>query len=177
MGFATCVLFFTNCDTKQLHNTHQSFFWTVNQSLAGIRLRVMNKTHHTVSNIHADHRAHHVPDPQDDGSCADMATQAAAGGEPAVPRGYHLIVPVYRRRWSVSRRRASVLAVRLAGCSDLSVTNQPERIWSSERQVSISLAEHFRFFGRNILCPDFLSRYLFAVYICFKYDIKIIIDK
>lgn len=42
-----------------------------------------------------DNGAHHVPDPQDDGSRADMAAQAAAGGEPAVPRGYHLFVPVY----------------------------------------------------------------------------------
>lgn len=33
--------------------------------------------------------AHHVPDPQDDGSSADMATQTAAGGVPAVPGGEH----------------------------------------------------------------------------------------
>lgn len=33
--------------------------------------------------------AHHVPDPEDDGSCADMATQTAAGGVPAVPGGEH----------------------------------------------------------------------------------------
>lgn len=33
--------------------------------------------------------AHHVPDPEDDGSRADMATQTAAGGVPAVPGGEH----------------------------------------------------------------------------------------
>jgi len=36
--------------------------------------------------------AHHVPDPQDDGSCADMVAQAAACGVPAVPRGDHHLV-------------------------------------------------------------------------------------
>lgn len=36
--------------------------------------------------------AHHVPDPQDDGSCADMAAQTAACGVPAVPRGDHRLV-------------------------------------------------------------------------------------
>lgn len=36
--------------------------------------------------------AHHVPDPQDDGSGADMAAQAAARGEPAFPwRRQHLL--------------------------------------------------------------------------------------
>lgn len=36
---------------------------------------------------------HHVPDPQDDGPCADMAAQAAAGGVPVVPRGDHHLGP------------------------------------------------------------------------------------
>lgn len=35
---------------------------------------------------------HHVPDPQDDGACADMAAQTAACGVPAVPRGDHRVV-------------------------------------------------------------------------------------
>lgn len=64
----------------------QSFFWS------GFHCKDLHSKH--VHNKAVTHnRAHHVPDPQDDGSRADMATQAAAGGEPAVPRGYHLIVP------------------------------------------------------------------------------------
>lgn len=41
--------------------------------------------------------AHHVPDPQDDGSCADMAAQTAACGVPAVPRGDHHLVTALSR--------------------------------------------------------------------------------
>lgn len=44
--------------------------------------------------------AHHVPDPQDDGSCADMAAQTAACGVPAVPRGDHHLV------WFITTERA-----------------------------------------------------------------------
>lgn len=43
--------------------------------------------------------AHHVPDPEDDGSCADMAAQTAARGVPAVPRGdHHLVVALSQPR-------------------------------------------------------------------------------
>lgn len=111
------ILLKKNCATE-LHNTKLNtifHFVAVSQSLAGIHLRVthcgaVNGLHssYSVSEHHSkavtDNGAHHVPDPQDDGSCADMATQAAAGGEPAVPRGNHLIVPVYHRRWRAERR-------------------------------------------------------------------------
>lgn len=33
--------------------------------------------------------AHHIPDPKDDGACADMEAQAAACGMPSVPREDH----------------------------------------------------------------------------------------
>lgn len=48
--------------------------------------------------------AHHVPDPQDDGSRADMATQAAARGVPAVPRRgrHHHLLCVCRHLQTVS---------------------------------------------------------------------------
>lgn len=108
-----------------------------------------------------DNGAHHVPDPEDDGSCADMATQAAAGGEPAVPRGYHLIVPVCHGRWSVSRRRASVLSVRLKGSSDLSVAYQRKLICATERRTSsqtqVSIALPVPYFGRHILVLVFFA--------------------
>lgn len=68
--------------------------------------------------------AHHVPDPQDDGSCADMAAQTAVCGVPAVPRGDHHLVRLTaaarafredvcdgsRPRCPVNVRRASVLS-------------------------------------------------------------------
>lgn len=112
---------------------------------------------HPHSKAVTDNGAHRVPDPEDDGSCADMATQAAAGGEPAVPRGYHLIVPVCRGRWSVSRRRASVLSVRRARSSDLSVTCQRKLICETDRRTSsqtqVSIALPVPYLGRHTLFP------------------------
>lgn len=55
---------------------------------------------HVCSEWQAVGVAHHVPDPQDDGSCADMAAQTAACGVPAVPRGDHHLV------WFITTERA-----------------------------------------------------------------------
>lgn len=55
--------------------------------------------------------AHHVPDPQDDGSCADMAAQTAARRVPAVPRGdHHRSFPAHRGRVGIYRRRFTAAA-------------------------------------------------------------------
>lgn len=73
--------------------------------------------------------AHHVPDPQDDGSCADMATQTAAGGVPAVPGGEHRSV----------RLTAAPLALKDTLAIKWSPRPRPPSVESSSAQVKHSL--------------------------------------
>lgn len=67
--------------------------------------------------------AHHVPDPQDDGSCADMAAQTAAGGVPALPRGDRHLLAEHVSFECVSRNGGRLSAVP-SPCAERGMTNR-----------------------------------------------------
>lgn len=101
--------------------------------------------------------AHHVPDPQDDGSCADMAAQAAAWGVPAVPRGHRHLVCYKKLREHLATTSLffpplqSFSTVRLPLDSPLLITVSSLMVRAASVKLPVVNKHHFRFKIKHLI--------------------------